>query len=211
LIGYLYGESTPEERRRMEAHLAECDACREEVAGLRRVREDLLAWEVPEHGSVWTPFAPPPPVTWWRQVPAWAMATAAGVMVLAGAAGGAVTHAMMPSASEPAIEVRATPTGLTQADLAMAESRILDRVRLDLGTGALPVPSAVRAATPPQAVDYTEIENRLQRRVESVLAADRAERLDWLSMVNRDFARATGRMDELEKSVNFILSTLQDR
>jgi anti-sigma factor RsiW len=77
LLAYLYGESDSEERRRVESHLESCEACRDELAGLRSVREDLLAWDVPDHGSVWKPFTPARPVWSWRDVPSWTMAAAA--------------------------------------------------------------------------------------------------------------------------------------
>ena len=35
LVAYLYDEADPADRERVEAHLAECHACREEVDGLR--------------------------------------------------------------------------------------------------------------------------------------------------------------------------------
>lgn len=93
LIEYLYEEAAPDERRRVETHLEACGECRAEMRAFRRVREDLLAWEVPETSSVWTPFAPVAAVPWHRQVPAWAMAAAAGLMFVLGTAGGFVAQA----------------------------------------------------------------------------------------------------------------------
>src|SRR5207244_3539312 len=55
LIGYVYDECDAGEKRLVEAHLQTCETCREEIGGLRRVRTDLLAWDVPDHGSAWTP------------------------------------------------------------------------------------------------------------------------------------------------------------
>jgi hypothetical protein len=95
LIGYVYEECDASERRLIDAHLSECATCRDEIGGLRAVREDLLAWSVPEHESVWRPFAPQQPASWWRQVPVWAMAAAASVMFAIGASGGIVTNAIL--------------------------------------------------------------------------------------------------------------------
>src|SRR5215468_6876320 len=88
LLAYLYDEADSAERQRVEAHLATCERCREELAGLRSVRSDLLAWDVPEHESVWKPFTPARPAWSWREVPTWSLAAAALVMLTLGAAGG---------------------------------------------------------------------------------------------------------------------------
>jgi len=90
VLDYLYDEASPAGRREVEQHLESCDTCRDDIRAFRRVREDLLAWDVPNQSSVWTPFAPAPVVPWHRQVPAWAMAAAASLMLLLGAAGGGV-------------------------------------------------------------------------------------------------------------------------
>ena len=59
LIGFVYDECDAAERRTIEEHLETCPTCRREIAGLRGVRQDLLAWSVPEHESVWRPVVPP--------------------------------------------------------------------------------------------------------------------------------------------------------
>jgi len=51
----LYGEADAEARGRVEAHLAGCAACRDEMAGLRAVRGDLRAWARPAPRPVLTP------------------------------------------------------------------------------------------------------------------------------------------------------------
>jgi len=99
LMDYLYEEATPADRRVVEAHLEACGDCREEIRAFRRVREDLLAWEVPNAESVWTPFAPQPVMPWHRQIPAWAMAAAAGVMIMFGSAGGFAAATLFTGAS----------------------------------------------------------------------------------------------------------------
>jgi hypothetical protein len=48
LIEVLYGEASPAAARRVEEHCTACAACREELDGLRRLRQDLPAWKVPE-------------------------------------------------------------------------------------------------------------------------------------------------------------------
>jgi len=130
LIAYLYDECDATERDAVRQHLDGCDECRTEVAGLRGVREDLLAWDVPAHGSVWTPFAPAPVRPSWRQVPAWAMAAAAGLVLAAGAAGGAAVQAFAPERSSSQVAAvsepqRAMPVSLTSADLDALERRLM--------------------------------------------------------------------------------------
>jgi anti-sigma factor RsiW len=46
LIAYLYKEATPDEARRFETHLNDCGACKQELAGFERVREQLQQWQV---------------------------------------------------------------------------------------------------------------------------------------------------------------------
>jgi hypothetical protein len=136
LIGFVYNEGDPADRAEVQRHVDECAECQAEIAGLRSVREDLLAWDVPEHQSVWRPFVAVPVVPWWKQVPAGAMAAAYGVMLLLGATGSVVVHAFAPDQTmarqvEPA-PAPATPV-LTAADLSAAEQRILARVERQVG------------------------------------------------------------------------------
>jgi len=137
LIDYVYNECDAGERDRMQRHLDTCDECRAEVTSLRSVREDLLAWDVPAHESVWRPFAPAPVTVWWRQVPAWAMAAAAGLVIVSGAAGGAAVQAFMPAqviAQQATTgNVAATATPVTAADLSAAEQRWLATLREQVG------------------------------------------------------------------------------
>ena len=44
LIDYLYEEGDLRDRAEVQAHLADCATCREEIAELRAVRQDLMAW-----------------------------------------------------------------------------------------------------------------------------------------------------------------------
>jgi hypothetical protein len=167
LIDYVYDECSPQVRQEVEAHVAECVDCRDEVRGLRDTRQDLLAWDVPEHGSVWRAFAPPPQRPSWRDIPAWAMAAAASLMFLAGAAGGAVTRLwMLPAAAAspvaavaPAPVLTLTPTAavLSDVELARIEARVLDRVRMQMETGAV----ATRTAKPASLTDPTNLADRL--------------------------------------------------
>jgi anti-sigma factor RsiW len=48
MMDVLHGEATPASARMVEEHLAVCAACREEMGALRRLRQDLSAWRLPE-------------------------------------------------------------------------------------------------------------------------------------------------------------------
>jgi hypothetical protein len=139
LLTYLYDESDPVERQRVEAHLASCETCRDELAGLRRVREDLLAWDVPDHGSVWRPFVPVRPSWSWRDVPAWTLAAAAAVVFAIGAGSSVAANAwlghsaptraaiVVPAAATP-VAGPAAPSGVTTAELTAFETQLVKRL-----------------------------------------------------------------------------------
>ena len=134
LIGYVYDECEPAERAEVQRHLDGCAECRSEIASLRSVREDLLTWDVPDHESVWKPFAPAPAKVWWQQVPRWAMAAAASLVVLSGAAGGALAHAFMPHQDDAVAASGSGPVAeaITANDLSAAEQRVLARMRQEV-------------------------------------------------------------------------------
>lgn len=155
LIGFIYNEGEAAELREVQQHLEECAECRTEVGALRNVREDLLAWDVPPAESVWRPFTPKPaaPVAWWRQAPAWTMAAAASVMLIAGFTGGAVAHsfAQEPTvATTPANSPAQVPVALTAAELAAVENKLRAEFRSAADTLDAKL---VRVSGPAQAAD----------------------------------------------------------
>ena len=75
----LYGEADAETRAAVEAHLAECAACRQEMESFGQVRRSLGAWTREEGGQ---PLVVRPP----RRLPAW-LAAAAGLVLGLGAGG----------------------------------------------------------------------------------------------------------------------------
>lgn len=93
LIAYLYGEVDAATRERVDAHLAICDRCAEEVTALGDVRAELGLWVPPdvELGFTITRKSEPQsatvlrPARWWSAVPAWAQAAAAVLVIAAGA------------------------------------------------------------------------------------------------------------------------------
>jgi hypothetical protein len=164
LIGYVYDECDRAERREIEAHVSGCADCREEIGGLRSVRQDLLAWDVPPHGSVWQPFVRPRIVGSWRDVPSWALAAAAAAIFVAGAAGGLATRVLWPA---PALAVARTvpaatmttpvAAAVTPADLETLKASLLNQLRTEMDqrvvamaaheTPATTAPQIVQAST----------------------------------------------------------------
>lgn len=142
LIAYLYGEVDAATRERVDAHLAICDRCAEEVTALGDVRAELGLWVPPdvELGFTITRKSEPQsatvlrPARWWSAVPAWAQAAAA-VLVLA--AGAAIAN----------LQVRSGPDGFT----------------VTTGWMTAPVLS--------EPVDGAAIERRVEGRVERALVA----------------------------------------
>jgi anti-sigma factor RsiW len=55
MMDVLYGEADAAARARVEAHLAGCPACREEMARLRALRRNLRAWRLPVPRPSFTP------------------------------------------------------------------------------------------------------------------------------------------------------------
>jgi hypothetical protein len=92
LIAYIYGELDADARERVDAHLATCAPCADEVWALGDVRAELGLWIPPdaelgfaivkksEQATVLRP------AQWWTTVPRWAQAAAAVLVLAAGAA-----------------------------------------------------------------------------------------------------------------------------
>jgi anti-sigma factor RsiW len=173
LLAYLYDEADSVERQRVEAHLATCERCREELAGLRGVRSDLLAWDVPDHESVWKPFTPARPTWSWRDVPSWSLAAAALVMLTLGAAGGlgastwfagrpTAPAPLVAAAPQPAPAVVGAAQAVTPADLAALEQRLRDAV--SRRPAAMPVSTGFTSADYDQLIAISfEQQNALSR------------------------------------------------
>jgi anti-sigma factor RsiW len=134
LIEYLYEECDPREKAEVQAHVADCETCRTEIAGLRGVRQDLLAWSVPAAAPMWRPQQPDRAAASWRDMPLWTLAAAAALVILAGLTGGLVSHLLAPlggratlSAESTAVQSDPQATGLASpgtADLARMAERI---------------------------------------------------------------------------------------
>src|SRR5205814_1894239 len=84
LVGSLYDELGPDERIDFERHLSACATCRHELAQLGDVRSGLQSWSPPSHAPRLgaSPFvAVPPRASVLRDMPAWAQAAAAVLLI----------------------------------------------------------------------------------------------------------------------------------
>jgi anti-sigma factor RsiW len=203
LLAYLYDEADPIERRRVEAHLETCETCREELNGLRGVRQDLLAWNVPEHESVWKPFTPARQLWSWRDVPAWTMAAAAGLMLALGAAGGAAAHTWLTRPVATAKAAIAAPGQMATITQPMAM----------MSATAIPA-----STVPLTAADLARLEERLvadiERRDHAAAVRVSTENKQMLDDIIRDYgnlAASKAQTDQRLKNVEDVLNELIQR
>jgi hypothetical protein len=211
LIGYVYDECDPAERRLIEEHLEVCHTCRQEIRGLRSVRQDLLAWDVPAGEPIWRPMAPARHQPLWRAVPTWALAAAACATFMVGAAGGAATYALMPRSAPTVGQTpmggppAAIPAAFSPTELAALENKVMERMRAELETRATLTSSAV---APRDASDRNAEANDLARRVN--VLNNRQEELYGLLL---DFASQTDgirlKQSGLERDQRMLVSYMQ--
>jgi hypothetical protein len=205
LIGYVYEECDASERQAIEEHLTSCPDCRQDIRGLRGVRQDLLAWDVPPHDAIWRPLAPPRRESPWRAMPAWAMATAAGVILAVGAAGGAAVHALLPDAANGRSTAVAEAAGaVTTGDLSSLEQRMIARMRAELDDR---VRAVAVAGQPAGSGDVTATTNDLSRRV-NLLTSRQDELYQVLMGVANYTDGIRSKQSGLEQSNRFLLSQI---
>ena len=212
LIGYLYDELDAGERQTVEAHLALCEECRAEVAGLQQTRQHLTTWSPPQPEFTFhivrsaapaSPAVAPAPRRF-GFVPQWAMAAAASLLVLAGAA--AIAHVELrygPEglvvrtgwASENAGTPQATTPGLVQAvraGVSSEQSEQLKAVLLALESRLAELERArtsqtvTAARTTPAAITAPE----LRKIMAASEARQREEMALQVSQVWKDFSAA---------------------
>ena len=154
LIGYVYNEGDASELQEVQRHLDSCAECRTEIAALRSVREDLLAWDVPASESVWRPFTPAPVARpWFRQVPAWAMAAAATIVMASGFAGGSFAHRFGAEPTQATVTSAPAPASAGASAELAALDRIIKQLRDELGAMNARVESVANRPAVTRAVD----------------------------------------------------------
>ncbi len=190
LIAYLYDETGDAERARMEAHLQECAACRDELTALRGLRVGLAQWAPPRPGFDVRVVRHGKPSwrSWW--MPAFGLAAAA-VLVLAVAS--ALAHVEVPhdsngfrvrtgwSAAASAAASAATPASLTAAQEAEIQARYtaLER-RLTSLEAAAQQSSSVRAVSTETPARMSDAE--ILRRVRDLLAQSESKQQQELAL-----------------------------
>jgi putative zinc finger protein len=198
LIGFVYDECDASERELIEAHLDACSTCRTEISALRDVRQDLLAWRVPAHEPIWRPLpvAAAPVLPWWRQVPAWALATAASLMFVSGLAGGALASAWLPRTAPEAGRQTAAAAVVTPAELTQAEQRIIQLMRRELSGIDHKVSMAAAPAAPARVVNAsfpTSLAAEMRGLQTESEERDR-KLLEVITQTNMDLARMRSRL-----------------
>ncbi len=173
LVGYMYGECEPAERRAMDQHLLVCPACAAEIEALGATRIQLAAWTPPEAQLGFrmvsdsapsdirrlAPSVVERPPRWWAlsAIPAWAQAAAAAAIFAAGLSLG-VWRGTAPAG--PALTGTAptgtAPTGTTAAGTVPAAT-----------VAAAPATTSANVAS---ASDLTALEQRLRSEMASELA-----------------------------------------
>ena len=198
LIGYLYDECDTAERRDVEQHLEQCPTCRTEIQALRNVRADLLAWEVRGTPDVWRPFPAAAPAAWWQQVPSWAFAAAAGLVIAAGLGGGVAARAL--SYEAPVQQIVSTPAGVTAPDLTVAQERIIELMRQELAAQSRAMPAGpVRVAAQP--------DEQMLRRMNDLANAN-TENFKVMAQLYEDIMRYGARTESKIKTLQQSVDTL---
>jgi anti-sigma factor RsiW len=203
LVEYLYDEIGADDRRAVEAHLAECGECRAEAKGLRATRTQLAEWAPPRPELAFQVVRgaalPVARRRFWQ--PAWGLAAAA-VLVHAAAASlanlevkygpdgltvrtgwGRVPPAAAPAAVSP---VATAASHASDQDLRQQLQQIADRQpQLETVPGVRPDAVPVRAGTAPAVSNADTL-----RQVRRIVADSEERQQQQLAMrvgqVNRD-------------------------
>ena len=224
IVGYLYDEVDPVERRTMEAHLLSCGVCRAELKELRGARISLTAWAPPapelEFHLVRGAQPPPPaPSRNWSISPAWGLAAAAALVLSVASAIANVevkygsdgltvrTGAARPAPSPAPIQV---PAAVAAQDVAARRElqAISQRVRdLESAAGTRPIlasmhtspgsaaPADLRAVRQLIADAENRQEQELARRISQVLRDFEGARRVDLDRTQRALAEMQGVSD----------------
>lgn len=226
LAGYLYDECELAERRAIEAHLAICTSCAEQVQALRATRAQLASWTPPNRALGFQIVESPPVVVpepvpmfgrpdrpakvlrWWQQpLPAWAQAAAAVFIFTSGAlVGRAVTPPVVPSGPvAPAVTAQSTGTtpvgtaAVSPDDLTALEERLRAefKAQADASTHVRPVRAGVSEEQLMQRVGELVAESEQRQQRELAFRTAQVVR-DLDSQRQVDLARIERTMGQME-------------
>ena len=227
LVAFLYGETSDRERAEVEAHLAGCVACAEDVDQLRAVRADLAAWQPPDAdlGFRIVREAVTTSRRWWH-VPAWAPVAMAAGLLLAWAASvqveygngaivvrtGWATTGAQPSGvargqAAPATPVAqpASPTAsaaMSDADVRAALGALESRLRAEMATSRTAATPATGGAGLDRAAMVKQVEGLIdasERRQQRELAFRLAQAMQDVDTQRRsDMVRIENGLGQIE-------------
>jgi hypothetical protein len=190
LVGYLYDECEPAERRAIDQHLRVCPACAAELEALGATRIQLAAWTPPDAqlGFRMVSDARPsnvvrPPRWWARPIPAWAQAAAAAAIFAAGLSLGVLrgTASPTPPATVAATSSAASPTLASVSDLTALEQRLRAEMAL-MRTSAAPA-----ATSQPASASEAQILARVRALIDESEQRQQRELALRTAQVVRDF------------------------
>jgi hypothetical protein len=219
IVAYLYDDITPLERAAFESHLDTCPPCRDELAELRGVRAEMRGWSPPTFSRQSSLVGQQPlddsrqaavvshqPRGFWREMPAWAQAAAALLVVgvSAGAANINVHHdatgftvrtGWMPAPPAPAPVTAQVDQAPWRADVAKLESDIASarasNARIAEAVAATPARSSARDEEVLQKVkalltdSEKKQENELALRIAQVVRDRQNERVSDMISIER--------------------------
>ncbi len=177
LVAFLYDECDEATRGAVNAHLATCRACAEEVRGFARVRETLSKWAPPDRVSgfrlVRDEVADAPaaavlrPARWWQKPLPIMARVAAGILLFAG--GAALAN----------LDVRYDKDGFTvrtgwHTQTAANRVAAADRQPAPASTPILAAAPSAGQADSPWRVEMAALERNLREEFHQQLAAARA-------------------------------------
>jgi anti-sigma factor RsiW len=198
LVGYLYGECEPAERRAIEQHLRVCLACAAEIEALGATRSQLAAWSPPDaqlgfrmvSDAPSSVMEPPPtvvdgPARWWsRPIPAWAQAAAAALIFASGLSLGVwrgTASPVGPVAQAPSPTARANVASVS--DLAELEQRL----RAEIDTMRASASATPAATTQTASASEAQILARVRALIDESEQRQQRELALRTAQVVRDF------------------------
>jgi hypothetical protein len=239
LVAYLYGELSGRDRAAFEAHVRGCAECREELKDLGLTRQHLASWSPPDPGFdfavVRTRRTAAPAPRLLTFVPRRALAAAAAVLILAGAA--AIANVEMrygpdgfvvrtgwgsaarpsgpaagsvPQAAAPAPQAVPATASSEQIEAAIGALRLrLDELEHQQSAGTSSPARAGQTGMSPAELRRVLAESEARQRTEMALQVAQIWK-DFNAVRARDFARVQEVVGRAQGQTNFQLKQHRD-